>query len=207
MGQYFDNVFKPRILKVIYSDNWQNRLPKDKKGKSKQIVKYQTLEQYEDALENIEFSQKALDEFSDYFIRYMLNFETRDSETFLNIDKMENPFDYKIKILEDYQLIKVPVDLPETYNYLIGLEVDKIRLYNNEEDDERKYYIIEGRKGTRDILVIWRDIRKFDPHKDKEFLENNILTRQFDEIHLNGDSLIPDAILIEENFKKLMNGS
>lgn len=207
MGQYFDSVLKPRMQKVIFTENWKDGKPEDTEGYSHQIIKYQSLEQYEDSLENIEFSQKALDEFSDYFVHYMLDFETRDSQTFLNIDKMENPFDYKIKILDDYQLKTVPVDLPETYNYLIGIDVNKIQSFENNEDNNRRYYVIHGSKGVKNILVIWRDIKGFDPAKDRDFIEKNIKNKEFDEIHLNGDSLIPDAVLIEENFKTLMNGN
>lgn len=207
MGQYFETVLKPRIEKVVFSDNWKDGKPKDNKGHEEQIIKYQSLEQYEDSLENIEFSQKALDEFSDYFVRYMLDFETRDSKTFLNIDKMENPFNYKINVLDDYQLKTVPVDLPETYNYLIGLEVNKIRPYKNEEDNNRRYLMIQGKNANRNILVVWRDIREFNPEKDRNFLEKTIQIEEFDEVHLNGDSLILEAVLIEENFKRLMNGS
>jgi len=49
MGTYFNTVTKPRIQKVIYTDNWKNGKPQDKAGIS-QIVKYQVLESYEDTL-------------------------------------------------------------------------------------------------------------------------------------------------------------
>lgn len=202
---YNENDSIIRLKNVIYGE---------KSGISKLVnwngggfFKYHKLEQYEDSLENIKFSQKSLDEFSDYFVRYMLDFETRDSKTFLNIDKMENPFEYKINVLDDYQLKAVHVDLPETYNYLIGLDVNKIRPYKNEEDNDRRYLMIQGKNGNRSILVVWRDIRKFNPEKDQNFLEKTIRIDEFDEVHLNGDSLIPEAVLIEENFKRLMNGS
>lgn len=206
IADYFEDLILPRIKKVCFTSNWENLTPLDQEGKGG-FFKYIYLEQYEDSLENIEFSQKALDDFNDYFISYMLDFETRDSKTFLNIDKMENPFDYKIKVLDDYQSKTVPVDLPETYNYLIGLEVSKIMSYENEDDNNRRYLVYKGKSGNGNILVIWRDIINFDPQKDRKFLNENIITQGFDEIHLNGDSLIPDAVLIQENFKRLMNGS
>lgn len=205
MGQYFDDVTNNRIKKISYSSKWKNGAPEDNDGNGV-FLSYINIEQYEDALENISFSEKTLDEFKDYFVKYMLDFETKDSQTFLNIDHMENPFDYKIKILEDYQQKIVPVDLPETYNYLIGLSVNKILSLENKEDEKRNYLIIEGKTDNQKILIIWRDIRNFDPDKDRDFIEKNFKIEDFDEVHLNGDSLIPDAVLIEENFKKLMNG-
>ena len=54
----------------------------------------------------------------------VIDFETKESESFLNIDKVKDPFNYKIHILEDYQQKEVVVDLIETYNYLISLEVE-----------------------------------------------------------------------------------
>ena len=87
-GLYFEPVTKSRIQKIIYSENWKNGKPENNSGTKKQIIKYQRLEQYEDALENITFSQKPLHEFSDYFVKYMLDFETRESNTLLNIDGM-----------------------------------------------------------------------------------------------------------------------
>jgi adenine-specific DNA-methyltransferase len=205
MAPYFETVIIPRIKKLMLTFSWKNGKPEDIDGKGG-FFKYHYLEQYEDALENISFSEKTLDEFKDYFVKYMLDFETKDSQTFLNIDHMENPFDYKIKILEDYQQKIVPVDLPETYNYLIGLSVNKILSLENKEDEKRNYLIIEGKTDNQKILIIWRDIRNFDPDKDRDFIEKNFKIEDFDEVHLNGDSLIHDAVLIEENFKKLMNG-
>src|SRR5690606_2932864 len=58
MGTYFNTVTKPRIQKVIYSDNWKNGKPQDKSGIS-QIFKYQVLESYEDALNNLQLPNKT----------------------------------------------------------------------------------------------------------------------------------------------------
>ncbi|HEX7031972.1 MAG TPA: site-specific DNA-methyltransferase [Nitrososphaera sp.] len=206
-GPYFDTVTKPRVLKVIYSRNWRDGKPLDNDdGIHKQIIKYQYLEQYEDALENIEFTQKKLGEFSDYFVKYMLDFETKDSSAFLNIDKMKNPFNYRINIIEDYQSREVAVDMVETYNYLIGLEVEKIRLFVNNQDKNRRYVVVEGKQGDRTVVVIWRNVEDIDIEGDKNFIQKNILVKQFDEVHINGDSLVKNAILIEEQFKQLMIG-
>ena len=147
------------------------------------------------------------EQFKDYFVRYMLNFETRDSNTLLNIGNMEDPFNYKLNILEDYQTKDVTVDLVETYNYLIGLNVNTIKTAINKDDKNRKYLIVEGSKENKSAIVIWRSIKDFNPKKDKDFIKKNILNEQYNEIHINGDNLIENAILIEEQFKRLLNGN
>lgn len=204
-GQHFENVTKPRILKIVYTQNWQDGKPQDSDGSLKHIIKYQYLEQYEDALENIEFSQKKLSEFSDYFVRYMLDFETKDSKTFLNIDHMKNPFNYKITVLEDYQQNETTVDLVETYNYLTGLNVEGFKTFYNNHDEDRKYLTIKGKINNKTAIIIWRNLEKLDQEKDRDFIQKNILKEKYDEVHINGDNLIKNAVLIEEHLKTLMN--
>ena len=51
MGEYFETVLKPRILKVIYSKDWKNGRPVSRAGSS-HVLKYVKLESYEDALNN-----------------------------------------------------------------------------------------------------------------------------------------------------------
>ncbi len=52
---------------------------------------------YEDSLNNISFTlpkgQKVL-EFDDYLLKYMLDWETKESETLLNVEKLASPFSY-----------------------------------------------------------------------------------------------------------------
>jgi len=56
MGEYFESVTKPRILKVIYSDDWKKGIPQELSGIS-QIVRYQDFESYEDVLNNLSLIQ------------------------------------------------------------------------------------------------------------------------------------------------------
>ena len=79
MGDYFTTVMLPRIKKVMFSPEWKNGKPKrmatDKEvERSPRVVKYQCLESYEDALNNIEFDDAAGQHafrFDDYLIQYM----------------------------------------------------------------------------------------------------------------------------------------
>src|SRR5690606_28432614 len=96
MGTYFNTVTKPRIQKVIYTDNWKNGKPQDKAGIS-QMFKYQVLESYEDALNNLQLPNKtneALLNFEEqaqeeYLLNYMLDVETQDH--LFNIQMFRNP--------------------------------------------------------------------------------------------------------------------
>src|SRR5690606_9730914 len=96
MGEYFNTVTKPRIQKVIYTDNWKNGKPEDKKGIS-QMFKYQVLESYEDVLNNLQLPNKtneALLSFEEqaqeeYLLNYMLDVETQDH--LFNIQMFRNP--------------------------------------------------------------------------------------------------------------------
>lgn len=74
--------------------------------RSPRIVKYIRLESYEDALNNIAFDdasgQRAM-KFDDYFLQYMLKWESRASETLLNVEELARPFQYKLHIHTDGQ--------------------------------------------------------------------------------------------------------
>ena len=133
MGEYFNTVTKPRIQKVIYSDNWKNGKPQDKDGIS-QMFKYFNLESYEDTLNNLQLKsnqaqQQLLDTNSsmqeEYLLQYMLDVESRDQ--LLNIEAFKNPFSYKLNVTENNELVPTNVDLVETFNYLIGLHVKRVQ--------------------------------------------------------------------------------
>jgi adenine-specific DNA-methyltransferase len=207
MGNYFDTVLKPRILKVIYSDNWKNGKPQDDDGSKKQIIKYQTLEQYEDSLNNIDFKEPSTlaKESKDYKLKYMLEFESKGSNVLLNLDMFDNPFEYKIKVEENNEIIEKNVDLIETFNYIYGIDVKSIQKKKNL---TTCYIIVKGQRKEKDIIVIWRDKSDdFNPEEDKKFIETEVLTEDFDEIFTNGTSLVKEAKSVDEIFKtKLFRG-
>ena len=58
MGKYFDLVTKPRVEKVIYSEDWKDGKPVSRKGSS-HCFKYIRLESYEDALDNLEIQRST----------------------------------------------------------------------------------------------------------------------------------------------------
>ena len=213
MGEYFDTVLKPRILKVIYSKDWKDGKPVSRKGTS-HIFKYMTLESYEDTLNNLSLrrtdvqndlieSDPALRE--EYTLSYMLDFETKGSPSLLNLDSFENPFSYKLNITRDDETRPAYVDLVETFNYLLGLTVS--RMYSSD-----GFRVVEGTNpaGER-ALVLWRNTReKSNEDLDAFFVREGFAERSFDRVYANGDNTLAlqagDARvhLIEEEFRRLM---
>lgn len=208
MGEHFWTVILPRMKKVLAYDKSGISKEKDVKEKYNEktaggFFKYHTLEQYEDALENIEFegAQKTLYELSDYFVKYMLEWETKNSKTFLNIDEMKDPFNYKLKIIENYQQKVVNVDLVETFNYLLGLNVKGYKVL---QDNGRKYVFVLGEKEGKKIAIVWRSVKGIDLEKDKKVVEENIKEFKPDEIYINADAVIKGFKPLEPLFKSLM---
>lgn len=134
MGDYFDSVLKPRIAKVAYSETWKDGKPTSRQTGISHCFKYIRLESYEDTLNNLQFDEnpsrkKVLQSnqelMEDYMLRYMLDVETRGSKSLLNIEAFADPTAYTLEVkkpgTDEYSIR--PVDLIETFNYLIGLRV------------------------------------------------------------------------------------
>jgi len=210
MAEYFNTVIIPRIKKVAYSFKWKEGKPQDADGIGI-FFKYHTLEQYEDALENIVFQnhkqnntqnqQKLLLDLPDYFVKYMLHWETKESKTFLKIDDLKNPFNYKLKIIENYQQKAVTVDLVETFNYLLGLHIKSYKVIHKH---GRIYVFVFGEKDGKKIAIVWRSLENIDFKKDKDVIKNTIKDFNPDEIYINGDATLENFRPIEPLFKSLM---
>jgi len=202
MADYFDTIIIPRIKKLSYSFDWKEGKPQNSNGIGV-FFKYHILEQYEDSLENIEFSdfQPSLYEFKDYFVKYMLDWETKKSNTFLNIDKLQDPFNYKLKIFNNYLFKTVNVDLVETFNYLLGLFVKKYKVI---EAHDRKYLFTYGEKDNQNILIVWRSLKDIDFQQDKQIIEEIIDKAKPEKIYINGDAIVKNFEPIEPLFKNLM---
>ena len=213
LDDHFETVLLPRIKKVAFAPQWKKGKPKrmatpEEAERGPRIVKYMRLESYEDALNNIDFDessrQRAL-QFDDYLLKYMLQWETRRSETLLNVEKLSRPFCYTLHIHTDGQARKQIADIPETFNYLLGLHVRTRRVHD---DDGRRYLVYRGqnREGRR-VVVIWRETegwQKPDFERDKEFVSEQKLTAGADQIFVNGDSFIPKSRALEPVFKARM---
>ena len=216
MGEYFDTVTKPRMQKVVYASDWKDGKPQQRDGGISQIIKYMRLESYEDALSNIQLSDNGgqlkslLGE--DYLIHYMVDLESRGS--LLDVEAFSNPFAYTMKITEKNECKERPVDLVETFNYLIGLTVTRqsaISYWLSKPAEHPAYegavelvsdisgqYAFRQIEGTlpdgRRALVIWRsvtdDIVASNAALDAYFTtyRKNAQDRKYDVIFVNGDS-------------------
>ncbi|AEM72971.1 site-specific DNA-methyltransferase [Caldicellulosiruptor acetigenus] len=203
IADYFYTVIIPRIKKIAYSFNWKDGIPQDMDG-SGIFFKYHTIEQYEDTLENIEL-EPTPDVFytlEDYFVKYFLEWETKESLALLNIEKLKDPFNYKLKILDNYEQKDVNVDVIETFNYLLGLHVKGYKIFENANS---KYVFVSGRKEGKEVVLIWRNTKDLDLEKDKEFVEGVLKKYNVDEIYINGSAVLSrEYKIIEPIFKKLM---
>ncbi|HUY87102.1 MAG TPA: site-specific DNA-methyltransferase [Pirellulales bacterium] len=211
MGSYFDQILIERICRALHVPD------EDKHGSG--IIKYIRLESYEDALNNLELkgtSQQGtlLDAFAEmreqYVLCYMLDVESRGSQSLLNVEAFRNPDEYKLRVERDGETRLVNVDLVETFNWLLGLTVKHI-------DVIRGVRVVEGTAPNGDrVLVLWRNIDQLDNDAlDKWFQKQDYNTREmvYDVFYVNGDNNLenlrrPDQTwkvrLIEEEFQRLM---
>jgi adenine-specific DNA-methyltransferase len=223
MGEHFYSVVLPRMKKVLSYDKSGISKGKDVTEKYNEetaggFFKYLIIEQYEDTLDNIELkeNEKAQELFKDeYLIKYFLDFETKDSPYLLNIENLKNPFAYKLKVnlSEVGEPQEVVVDIPETFNYLLGIKLKKIKKRKNNDKD---YLFILGEKEGKDYAIVWREPSNNEEEvkNDKEFIkeelkdwkpqivyvncpENTILTPDFKEFQA-------EIRYIETEFKRLM---
>ena len=229
MGEYFNTVTRPRIQKVVYSADWKDGKPQNRDTGVSQIIKYMRLESYEDALSNIELEDTSeqlkfvLGE--EYMIRYMLDLESRGS--LLNVEAFKDPFAYQMKITEKNECKERPVDVVETFNYLIGLTVSHqgaisyfsavpaaSPAYEGAVDlrtDRNGSYGFRQIEGTlpdgRRALVIWRtvtnDLLYANAALDAYFLKYRInpADREYDVIYVNGDNNLENLRTANESWK------
>jgi adenine-specific DNA-methyltransferase len=219
MANYFDNVLLPRIKKVVFSDDWKDGKPQNSNG-IRHFLKYHCLEQYEDSLDNLELApdktaQKLFGD--DYLLKYFLDFETKDNPSLLNIEHLKKPFSYKLKVnLEEVgEPQEVVVDIPETFHYLLGLKVNKVKVRKNK---GKKYLFTLGEKENRTIAVVWREYddewTPTDFKKDKEFIIEELGPWSPQIVYVNGQNVLTptfgDHVVeirsIEPEFKRLMEG-
>ena len=235
MGNYFDTVLLPRIKKVTFTPEWKDGKPTrlatpEETERSPRIVKVVRLESYEEALNNLETrrtekQQLLLDAAEaqgadglreQYILRYMLDVETRGSQSLLNVRAFTDPTAYKLKVKRpgSDESREVDVDLLETFNWLIGLTVrhiaapqafsaaferdseKRLRLKGRlkQEADGRYWFrtVTGGTPDGRRTLVIWRKLTG-QPEQDNLVLDE-WFTRQgysardneFDLIYVNG---------------------
>ena len=216
VGDHFDAVLLPRIKKIVYSPHWNDGKPVSRKG-STQFFKYIRLESYEDSLDSLELTpplsaqqdmlvqNPALRE--NYQLRYALGEETSDSTCLLG-KNFTNPFAFTLSVIRDGVRSEALVDLPETFNFLIGLRSETRRKVEN-------VLTITGTDAEgRRCLILWRNLEEMDNSAlDEWFIRNRDSLGILEIIYVNGDHTVnaqkhPNnswtAKTIEPIFRELM---
>ena len=218
-GGYVYSIILPRIKKIAYTFDWKDGRPKSATPKDGSMnglgifFKYQRLEQYEEALENIAFNatedavQMAL-EFDQYIPKYFLEFETTGSQTLVNTAAMQDPWNYLLKVWDGFTYdTQQAVDLVETFNYLIGLHMQKCI---TQEINNQRYQFVIGHNNTgKQIAVVWRSVKDWtleDYQADAVALKEALAQYTYDLLYINDQAYLEGYQPIEEVFKNKMLG-
>ena len=142
MGDYFDELCLPRIMKALGASEWDAGTPINRRGSKRTGFSYIRLESYEDTLNNLEIRRSEKQQLlldapeaqgadglrEQYILRYLLDVETLGSPSLLNVRAFTDPTAYKLKVKRpgSDESREVNVDLLETFNWLIGLTVRQI---------------------------------------------------------------------------------
>jgi len=241
--RYFDGKTLRRLKNVLYGDS--TGISKSVGWSGGGFFKYLRLESYEDALNNLEvhrtdYQQELIDVSAvnseshfkeEYILRYMLDVETRGSQSLLNTRAFSDPTAYKltVKNLGAGESREVNVDLIETFNWLLGLRVKQIvapQAFSAqfERDNEKRLRLAKGlepdkegphwfRKVTgglpdgRRALVIWRKLTG-DLEQDNLVLDEWFAGQRassgnnaFDLVYVNGSSNLENIKTPSESWK------
>jgi len=250
MGPHFDTVLLPRIKKVVFTPKWKDGKPEryatsEEAERSPHLIKVIRIESYEDALNNLEVrrtetQQRLLTDphtqgpdglKEQYTLSYMLDVDTRGSQSLLNIQAFQDPTGYKLLVKRpgSDESRETNVDLLETFNWLVGLNIQNIAapmtFEAGFERDGEKRLRVKGRikqndegpwwfrtvTGTtsdgRNTLIIWRkltgDAEKDNLVLDEWFTKQSYSTKDFEFqlIYVNGDNNLENLKAPDDTWK------
>lgn len=223
MGEYFDSVTYQRIVKVMFAPDWKSGHPSpmphytallgdlpDSVTRSPRLVQVLRLESFEDSLDALELPHERTEReksmtslFGDeYLVKYMLGDLAEGQTVMVATEQFKNPWEYHLRAGQ-------AVDLPETFNLLLGLKISQVRELHH---GDRRYLLVRGTQHStvERMLVIWRDITTdFDPASEKTWLDAELTGlgwtwEDFDRIFVNADSTLSRAESLDGEFKRLM---
>ncbi|MFX0028732.1 MAG: DNA methyltransferase, partial [Candidatus Hermodarchaeota archaeon] len=180
LGNQFEEFILPRMKTVLKGD--KTGISKSLETNNGGFFKYHYIENIEDTIEN-------------------LDFKPIQGKIILDFNKIEDPFNYTIKILENDRVIKKVVDLIETFNFLLGLFVLKI---TNKNHNGRNYITVKGKVNNEKFLVIWRSIIELDLNQDKKIIKEYLNEDNYCYFFTNGNCLLENFRSIELELKSLM---
>ncbi|MFX1525708.1 MAG: site-specific DNA-methyltransferase [Promethearchaeota archaeon] len=180
IGDQFDDFVLPRMKKVLKGE--KSGISKTIDPKTSGFFKYQYLAQFEDSIENslISISNDLLN--SRYY-------------------EIKDPFQTEFKLVKENNINLVNIDLIESFNYFLGLIVEKIDYIEN---DRRIYIIFKGKIDKAKIAVVWRSVIDLDFEIDKKIIEENLNLAELDSLFVNGSCLVKNAKLIERELNNLI---
>ena len=205
MGKHFETVLLPRMKKVVHSSDWKDGKPISRKGVS-QLFKYVRLESYEDTMDSLELRPLSEGQArllarnatlaEDYRLRYALSEETAHSACLLG-RHFTDPFAYTLSVVRDGVRREISVDLPETFNYLIGLRLESRRRIDG-------ILTIAGTDAEgQKCLILWRNLDETDAEALDAWFDRH--RGQFGEtldlIYVNGDHTLSAKRLQEDTWK------
>ena len=216
MGDHFDTVMLPRLKKVVYAPDWKGGKPVSRDKGVSQLIRYVRLESYEDTLDGLVATPPADDLLAendpamveDYRLRYALDAETAGSPCLLGRD-FRDPFAYTLSVVRDGGRREAPVDLPETFNLLLGLRVESRRRLDG-------VLAIAGKDPQgQSCLILWRNLDETGNEALNRWFQSNRkrLPDALDLIFANGDHTLNAvrqkrdawrAAAIEPLFRELM---
>ncbi|MEW4490959.1 site-specific DNA-methyltransferase [Thalassoglobus sp. JC818] len=216
-ADYFSDKTVGRLKHVLFGE--QRGVSKAFAWKGGGAISVLRMESYDDALNSLEMSRtnqqsSLLEEDDDlreqYILSYMLDVESRGSQSLLNVESFRNPDEYKLRVERNGETQLVNVDLVETFNWLLGLSVKHI-------DVIRGVRVVEGTNPEGDrALVLWRNLDEIDNDALDEWFKKqdyNTKDQEYDLIYANGDNNLENlrrgdqtwkVRLIEEEFGRLM---
>ena len=117
----------------------------------------------------------------DYRLRYALGEETSGSACLLG-KHFTDPFVYTLSVVHDGVRQDVPVNLPETFNFLVGLRVE-----SRQRIDSVLTVIGTDTEGGR-CLILWRNLNEMDNATlEAWFVRHRSKFGPLDLIYVNGD--------------------
>ncbi|WP_114313620.1 DNA methyltransferase [Thermus caldifontis] len=212
-----NNIFQMALkrMKLVLRGE-QSGISKQVKWQGGGFFKYQYLEQYEDTLNNLEFFCERLGDecqFNLEMFKDPLEFfcERLGDECQFNLEMFKDPFSYKLKVQEGDEIVERPVDLVETFNYLLGIQVRRMLAF---EHNGRPYRAVLGEKDGKKVAIVWRSVVELEDNeeeliKDRDFIEEKVLPALLgdgkpDRLLVNGPSFVENAEAIEPEFHRLM---
>ena len=183
-NEYFDSIPLRRIKNTLFGD--KSGVTDTHMWKGGGVVKYIRLEQYEDTLNNLYRTPMEGAWYEEKLgadtIGYVMDMQSQ--QNWMHTDWMANPFGVKMQITHGNETTEQTIDVVETFNYLLGLNVEKT-LWPAE-----GMQVVMGTtcRGKR-TMIIWRNTAHVTDEEVKTFL-SSVDCKPFKQIYINGETTL-----------------